>query len=93
MIHSDPRCDDDKNQVLGCSRFKPRISKVKLSILLPSIDHYVHKHIMATLTNHRHTKRCVLLRNKATDDYLAKARDLMQTKKRTPRGGVAMYVT
>jgi len=48
---------------------------------------------MATLTNHRHTKRCVLLRNKATDDYLAKARDLMQTKKRTTRGGVATYVT
>jgi len=66
---------------------------VKLYILLPSIYHYVHKHIMATLTNYRHTKRCVLLRNKATDDYLAEARDLMQTKKRTPRGGVAMYVT
>ena len=66
---------------------------MKLYILLPSIYHYVHKHIMATLTNHRHTKRCVLLWNKATDDYLAKACDLMQTKKRTPRGGVAMYVT
>jgi len=93
MIHSDPRCDDGKNQVLGYSRFKPKISKMKLYILLPSIYHYVHKHTLATLTNHRHTKRCVLLRNKATDDYLAKARDLMQTKKRSLRGGIAMYVT